>query len=95
MTTYLVIRVTSEQLIAACITAATLLTALGYLARKLRRIGQIVGAAHRLLQLELEHNHGGSIKDDITGMAVSIGRVDREVTDLRRDFDNHIKRGIA
>lgn len=93
MTTYLVVRVTAEQLIAVCLTAAALIAALGYLARKLRRLLEVVAAAYRLLQLELEHNHGGSIKDDITGMAISIGRVDREVTDLRSDFDEHVKKG--
>lgn len=43
----------------------------------------MTGDIKRLLTKELEHNHGGSIKDDIHGLAVGLH-------DLRTQFDEHV-----
>lgn len=44
----------------------------------------------RLASKELEHNHGSSVKDDVHGIAVSVGLLQREFGRLRSDFDRHI-----
>lgn len=44
----------------------------------------------RLASKELEHNHGSSVKDDVHGIAVSVGYLQREMGRLRTDFDQHV-----
>lgn len=71
---------------AAC-TAA--LVYFGHLIRKavhkLDRVDAAVDQIDELTQRELQHNHGGSMKDDAHGMAVSLGI-------LQRDRDDEIAR---
>lgn len=54
----------------------------------LRSAVRKLDAIDELLSRELEHNHGGSIKDDVHGIAVAQGhtqrRVDQLVAALRR-----------
>lgn len=64
------------------ITAAAVLAALVYLGKKLLVIVQAVLAIHAIVQRELEHNHGSSIKDDIYGMARSFGETQRLLDDV-------------
>lgn len=42
----------------------------------------------RLASKELEHNHGSSVKDDVHGIAVSVGLLQREFGRFRSDFDH-------
>lgn len=59
----------------------------------LKLLRQLVLKLDRLDQLaskELEHNHGSSVKDDVHGIAVSVGYLQREFNRLRSDFDNHV-----
>lgn len=37
----------------------------------------------KLLNHELRHNHGSSIKDDVVGTAVSVGNTNRRLEDLQ------------
>lgn len=46
-------------------------------ARQLRAVGDIV-------ERELEHNHGSSIKDDVHGIAVAVGLLQRRAAELAR-----------
>lgn len=72
--------------------------ALGYLAKKTRdaaragvRMLRAVIAIQRLVERELEHNHGSSMKDDIHGMAVAIGQLQRDRDDDREVLDNALE----
>lgn len=56
-----------------------------YLGAKLRRgvhifdvLLQLVRDVDHRTSRELDHNHGGSMKDDVTGMAVSVGKLQRD-----------------
>lgn len=69
---------------------AALLAALGALGRHLARMARILRAVGRLVEGELEHNHGGSMKDDVYGIAVSVGELGREVTDLNERLTAHL-----
>jgi hypothetical protein len=63
-----------------------------YLAKKVRDLvrGALyvlrsIEAIKHLVQRELDHNHGSSMKDDVHGMAVAIGQLQRDrETDRRR-----------
>lgn len=59
-----------------------LLTALGYVIRKLRKAARVLDAIDRVVHRELTHNHGSSIKDDAVGTALSVGHLSRTVDDL-------------
>ena len=64
------------------VAAAALLTALTYLFRQVRRAFQWVETIHDLTTRELEHTGPGddaSIKDDLHGVAVALGRLQRRV----------------
>lgn len=74
------------------ITAAAVLAALGYIGNKALVIARAVLAVREIVQRELEHNHGSSMKDDIYGMARSLGEVQRRLDDyedaMRRQHPN-------
>lgn len=64
------------------------LAALMYLLRGARRAVQTIGAIQDLVERELQHNHGSSMKDDVHGMAVAIGQLQRDRDDDRDVLDN-------
>lgn len=64
----------------AAIAAGT--AGLVYLARVARNVVQAIAAILHIVERELEHNHGSSMKDDMTGMAIAIGKLQRD-----RDVD--------
>jgi hypothetical protein len=64
--------------------AGAVLTALGYLIRLGRRIIRYLTAAHDLLEHELTHNHGSSMKDDTRGTNVIVTALQRDVAYLYR-----------
>ncbi len=58
------------------------LVALGYLVKLARSAARRLDAIDRLTSRELEHNHGTSMKDDVHGIAVALGKVQHQVDDL-------------
>lgn len=52
---------------------------MAYLARLLIAVLRRVTVIQRITESELEHNHGSSMKDDVHGMAVSLGELQRRV----------------
>ncbi len=57
-------------------------TAVGYLVRRLRKAARVLDVIERVVQRELNHNHGGSVKDDTAGTALAVGRLARTVDNL-------------
>lgn len=55
---------------------------MAYLARLLIAVLRRVTVIQRLTESELEHNHGSSMKDDVHGMAVSLGKLQRKTDEL-------------
>jgi len=80
--TMVIVRFTYEGVAAAVVLAVAFLTALGYLIRQTRRMIRYLVAAHNLLERELTHNHGSSIKDDTHGTALVVGALRRDVDHL-------------
>lgn len=81
---------------AAVAATAALWKTMRQLVRKLDALDSLPGRMARLESLvnrELTHNHGSSIKDDMTGLAVGMGHLSRTVEQLRDDFDDHTKKG--
>lgn len=65
------------------ILAAAAVAAVGYLGKQVLVVARGVLAIKEIVQRELEHNHGSSMKDDIYGMARSLGEVQRQLADFR------------
>jgi hypothetical protein len=73
------------------IAAAAVLVALGVIGKYLRqwfrwfvRLGNMVRAMDEIISRELEHNHGSSMKDDVHGIAVAVGVLQRRFGELAR-----------
>lgn len=82
------ISVSGEQIVGAVVGAAAFLTATGYLIRKGKKLMRMLHAMHALIQHELTHNHGTSMKDDVHASAVAIGALSRQVDSLDERLDN-------
>lgn len=65
--------------------------ALGYLAKKARDVFLAIGAIQHLVERELEHNHGSSMKDDMHGIAVAVGQLQRDRDEDRDVLDNALQ----
>jgi len=59
-------------------------------ARAAISLARVVHAIDRVVERELEHNGGGSIKDDVHGIAVAIGHLQRRVDHLETTLDRHL-----
>lgn len=77
------------DLTAAIIGSAATLAALVIIGRAIRSAGRwlahmtrMVRAIEHVVQRELDHNHGSSLKDDVTGIALAVGKLGRQVDDL-------------
>lgn len=55
--------------------------------RGLRNLVHTIDRIEHVLNRELTHNHGTSIKDDITGLAVGLGTLHREVDSIGTRVD--------
>lgn len=55
-----------------------------YLGRQVWRFFVAAQQVHDLLTHELNHNGGGSMKDDVAATAVAVGIVQRDLNDLAR-----------
>jgi hypothetical protein len=100
------ITVSLGEIAAGLVFLAALLTALGYLGRKVRALVHVVDAvqAHArtaaqragetgdLVARELEHNHGGSMKDDLTAVAYTVGNLWRRIDDIDDRLTAHLDR---
>lgn len=100
------VTISLAQVAGAVMFLAALLTALGYLGRKVRALVHIADAiqAHArtaavragetgdLVSRELEHNHGGSMKDDVSAIAHVVGNLWRQVEDIDNRLTEHLNR---
>lgn len=91
MTALVVVTLDSAQLVASVVAAAAFLTATAYLFRLLREAVRRLLALNELAEQELTRNHGSSMKDDIHGIAVTVGLLSRDVEDLTKRFNEHIR----
>jgi hypothetical protein len=64
---------------------------LTYLARVVRNVVRAIAAIQHIVERELEHNHGSSMKDDMTGMAVAIGKLQRDRDADRRRLSRALR----
>lgn len=64
---------------------------LGYLVKKGRDVVRAIAAIQHIVERELEHNHGSSMKDDTHGMAVAIGKLQRDRDDDRRRLNRALR----
>lgn len=78
---------TTELVTGASVAVAAAL----YLFGKLRALFKNVEAISALLKGELTHNHGSSMKDDLHGIAVSVGVQGRQLDDLENRFTEAVK----
>lgn len=69
--------------------AAAAVAGLAYLIRLGLKAARALDAIQTVVERELEHNHGSSMKDDVHGMARAIGKLQRQVDDLDADYQNH------
>lgn len=74
---------------------AVAVAAVLYLAKLARTAFRWLEAIHGVVDKELTHNHGSSIKDDTHGMAVALGEVQRRVDELETDFRQHLADSLA
>lgn len=70
---------------------AAAVAGLVYLARGARNVVQAIAAIQHIVERELEHNHGSSMKDDTHGMAVAIGKLQRDRDDDRRRLNRALR----
>lgn len=68
--------------------AAAGVAGLLYLSGKVRSAFRAIDAIQHLVERELDHNHGSSMKDDIHGMAVAIGILQRDREEDRELLDH-------
>lgn len=66
------------------------LAGLVYIIGRARKAARVLDAIQHIVERELEHNHGSSMKDDMHGVAVSVGKLQRRQDDLERRFDQHL-----
>lgn len=71
---------------------AGLIAAAGYLVRKARAGVHVLDRIETLLGRELEANHGSSMKDDITGIAFTVGNLWRRLEAVEKDLSDHLER---
>lgn len=78
--------------VATVVGLASVIAAAGYLVKKVRAGVHILDRIERLVGRELEANHGSSMKDDITGIAFTVGNLWRRLEAVERDLADHLER---
>lgn len=63
--------------------AVAVMTALVMFVRKLHQMGSYLATVHRIVELELQHDHGASMKDQLTDVSFEQERI-------REAVDSHI-----
>jgi beta-xylosidase len=86
-----VVEVTPAGVAACIVGAAAFLGATAYLFRQLRKLVRYAQALHTLTERELTNNHGSSLKDDVDGIAVSVGQLGRRLDDFETRFNEHVR----
>lgn len=103
------------QVPSAIILAAAVLAALAMIGRSLRsglawcrKVARQLQAMGDIVERELEHNHGSSMKDDVHGIAVAVGLLqrrygeqarkqrqqERQLREIRELIDHHHPTGV-
>lgn len=86
-------RVNSAADLAALIPAVTaFLMAVGWLTQKVRRLIRVMETLNAVVTRELTPNHGGSMKDDVHGTAVSTHELEKRVDALSDALADHLRR---
>lgn len=81
-------------IVGAVVGLAALVGGIRYLLRQARAGVHVLDRIEALLSKELEANHGSSMKDDITGIAFTVGNLWRRLEAVERDLSDHLtKRG--
>lgn len=81
---------TAIEAAGAVITFVALCGALTWLVGRIKRVVRIFSAVLVIVERELEHNHGSSIKDDVHGIAISVGHLQRQVEDVDDRLTHHL-----
>lgn len=80
-----------QNAVGVVMAATALCAGIGYLVKKARAAARTLDAISALVDQELSHNHGSSMKDDVGGIAVAVGKLQRQVEDLETSFNDHLK----
>jgi hypothetical protein len=75
------------QLVALVAGSVVVLSGVGYLFGRLRAVFRFVETIHHITTKELEANHGGSMKDDLSGVAVAVGKLQRRVDTIEKRYN--------
>lgn len=81
---------TAAGLVGIIVATAALLGAIGYLVNRVRRAWKVVVAVINVINRELHHNGGSSMKDDVTNLTRAVNLVARQVDDLDSRFSDHL-----
>lgn len=81
-------------LAASIVGGAGLIGACAYLWRVGRNLARVLNTILTIVRRELEGNHGSSMKDDMTGVAYTVGMLWRRVEDLERHQRRHHPDGL-
>lgn len=76
------VTLSADQLVPIIIGGAGVVAALGYLAKKFGAFLRLMTAASTIVHRELTPNSGGSVKDDVDGLAQSFGAMSRLIDDI-------------
>jgi hypothetical protein len=63
------------------------LAGLWFILRGAWRVVRAAQSVYELLHTELTHNHGGSMKDEVAAIAVAVGKLQADLTDLAEAKD--------
>lgn len=87
-----------ENVVGAVMLAAAAIAALGYLVNKgrsvvrfIRNAVRVLNVVHDVVERELDYNGGGSMKDDVTGIALATGKLQRHVDELDKRLTDHLR----
>jgi hypothetical protein len=73
------------------IAAAAALAAFGYIVKQARRLFRTLDVLSAVVENELHHNGGKSMKDQTTQAAHSTARIEQQVTDLAELLNKHLR----
>lgn len=102
--TPLAVTISLGEVAAGLVFLAALLAALGYLGRKVRDLVHVVDAVQThaktaavragesgdIIVRELERNHGGSMKDDVSAIAYTVGNLWRRIDEIDDRLTHHL-----
>lgn len=86
---------TAGESLALVAGVAAAVAAVSYLVGRARRAARVLDAIQAIVERELEHNHGSSMKDDVHGLAIALGHLARRVDDIESTYRrDHFRRNL-